>query len=211
MINEIENMKDKFISESKFKSLKDSDFIRPVQGYDGDYYVSRAGEVISTNYSRRGRIAYMSLSERNGYKQLLLSKNGISKMNKVHRLVASAFHPNPNKLPVINHKNEIKTDNRADNLEWCTYRYNSNYGTAIERRMEALMEYRTPVIQKDLKGNIIAIHWSIAYVADDEISKQGITNCCRGRMKYYKGFTWEYCNIEVEKGLIKCSLDSTTV
>lgn len=48
---------------------------------------------------------------------------------KVHQLVAAAFLPNPNKYQQINHKNEIRSDNRVENLEWCDAKYNSNYGT----------------------------------------------------------------------------------
>lgn len=53
---------------------------------------------------------------------------------QVHRLVARNFIPNPNNLPIINHKDENPSNNRVDNLEWCTYRYNASYGTARERR-----------------------------------------------------------------------------
>lgn len=68
-------------------------------------------------------------TDKNGYQWVNIGNHNY----KVHRLVAQAFIPNPENLPQINHKNEIKNDNRAENLEWCTSKYNINYGTAMER------------------------------------------------------------------------------
>lgn len=59
----------------------------------------------------------------------MLCKNGKTKRFSVHRLVAQAFIPNPNNLPIINHKDENPSKNIVDNLEWCDYEYNNNYGT----------------------------------------------------------------------------------
>ena len=58
----------------------------------------------------------------------------------VHRLVAQAFIPNPDNLPEVNHKNEDKSNNTVDNLEWCDHKYNNNYGTKIERIKKKLIE-----------------------------------------------------------------------
>lgn len=69
----------------------------------------------------------------NGYRQVALYFDGRYVHRYVHRLVAEAFIPNPDNLPQVNHINEDKSDNRASNLEWCTVKYNLNYGTARER------------------------------------------------------------------------------
>lgn len=68
-----------------------------------------------------------------GYK--VVSLYGVAGCKKVgvHRLVAEAFVPNPNSLPIINHKDEQPSNNHVNNLEWCTYSYNVNYGTGIQR------------------------------------------------------------------------------
>lgn len=68
--------------------------------------------------------------DKRGYLYISLPvKRGIIKSAKVHRLVAEVFIPNPNKLPTINHKDEDKTNNRLENLEWCTTEYNNKYGS----------------------------------------------------------------------------------
>jgi hypothetical protein len=62
-----------------------------------------------------------------------LCKNGKEQTQKVHRLVAQAFIPNPNNYPQVNHKNGIKTDNRVENLEWCNNRQNIIHSFKIGR------------------------------------------------------------------------------
>lgn len=102
---------------------------KDIEGYEGIYQVSNMGRVRSLprkvwNYTKPGRILKPG-SKENGYLQVCLS-NG-SKCEKhayVHRLVSAAFIPNPYNLPEVNHKNYDKTDNRVENLEWCTSRYN---------------------------------------------------------------------------------------
>ena len=72
----------------------------------------------------------------------MLCKNGKTKRFSVHRLVAKAFIPNPNNLPIINHKDENPSKNIVDNLEWCDNKYNCNYGTLHKRRSEIAKTYK---------------------------------------------------------------------
>ena len=74
----------------------------------------------------------------NGYKSVSLTKGGATKAFYVHRLVAEAFIPNPDNLPMVNHKDEDKTNNFVENLEWCTNNYNINYGTARKRQADKI-------------------------------------------------------------------------
>lgn len=67
--------------------------------------------------------------------------NGQRYKKTIHRLVAEAFIPNPNNYPCINHKDENKENNNVSNLEWCTYKYNSNYGTCRKRAIEKIKKY----------------------------------------------------------------------
>lgn len=131
---------------------------RPIEGFGGAYEVSNIGRVRNVN----GKI--LSTREvRGGYLRVSLSFKGKTYQRSVHRLVAYAFIPNPNGHPQINHKDEDKKNNVADNLEWCTAKYNSNYGTRLERLKGRL---KKPIAQYDLDGNLIAIHPSLREAAD---------------------------------------------
>lgn len=72
-----------------------------------------------------------------GYCYVVFSVKGNRKTVKIHRLVANAFIPNPNNFPMVNHKDENKLNNHADNLEWCTPKYNSNYGSVRSRIIQS--------------------------------------------------------------------------
>lgn len=76
----------------------------------------------------------MSIYYRKGYCLVKLSINGKSQEHKVHRLVAKAFIDNPNNYDCVNHKDENKSNNTVENLEWCTRAYNNTYGTRIHRQ-----------------------------------------------------------------------------
>ena len=116
---------------------------KPVPGYEGLYEVSNLGRVRSVNryvkskgesyWLRKGKMLSPA-KDKNGYLKVNLSCNGKNNIIRVHRLVAQAFLPNPDNLLEVNHKDEDKTNNRVENLEWCTAKYNNNYGTKIERQ-----------------------------------------------------------------------------
>lgn len=100
-----------------------------VVGYEGLYEVSNYGRVRSV-YTKR--VLSPGLSQ--GYFYVALYKDKKRSNKQVHRLVAEAFIPNPNNFPIINHKDEVKTNNMVENLEWCSYAYNNTYnGLAVKR------------------------------------------------------------------------------
>lgn len=102
----------------------------PVRGYEDRYMISTKGEVFRVfKYG----LKLMSGGIRNGYKSVVLRINEEYVTEYIHRLVAKAFIPNPDNLPQVNHKDEDRTNNSVENLEWCTQKYNTNYGTAKER------------------------------------------------------------------------------
>jgi hypothetical protein len=123
---------------------------KAVTGYEGLYEVSSLGNVRSLDRVirskhngttlRKGRILTPFYEEKKGYYQVALSKDGKEKKQRIHRLVATAFLDNPFNYTDINHKDEIKTNNKVDNLEWCTRKYNNNYGTKPQRTSATMKE-----------------------------------------------------------------------
>ena len=100
------------------------------------YKVSNLGRVINVKKNK-----LMTITIRpNGYCVVKLSKNNVARERKVHRLVAIAFIENPNNYKCVNHKNEDKTDNRVENLEWCNHQYNNTYGNRIQKQSQSLKE-----------------------------------------------------------------------
>ena len=122
---------------------------KDIKGYEGLYEVNNFGNVrsldrvIKTKHNsttlRKGRILTPFYEEQKGYYQVALSKDGKVKKYRIHRLVAVAFLENPFDYTDVNHKDEDKTNNNVDNLEWCTRKYNNNYGTKPERIRKAMM------------------------------------------------------------------------
>ena len=111
--------------------MEEVEIWKDIPDYEGLYQVSNFGRVKSLYFGKE-RILKLSI---NKYKYLtvILHKNKKQKSFTVHRLVCLAFTPNPNNLPCINHKDENKQNNCVDNLEWCTNKYNSNYGNCRKK------------------------------------------------------------------------------
>lgn len=168
---------------------------RDIAGYEG-YQVSNTGRVRSLNYRRTGQTQV--LKPRNngtGYLQVALCRNGEQKMFLLHRLVAEAFIPNPMNLPQINHRNEVKTDNRVDNLEFCSAKYNQNYGSCRKRIAAKLAGGHSAksVLQFDKSGNLVKTWPSMLEVERQTgFNSVGIFYCCNGKLKSYKGYIWKY-------------------
>ena len=115
---------------------------RDIEGYEGLYQISNLGRVKSFPRPTTPGGILKTIKRKDGYCSIKLSKNGKVKKVLVHRLVAKAFIPNTNNLPIINHKDENPLNNNVDNLEWCDYKYNNNYGTLSKRKSEIAKTYK---------------------------------------------------------------------
>lgn len=162
----------------------------PIKGYEGLYQVSDKGRVKSLKFGKERILK--SARDTGGYLLVALCKNGEQKTYKVHRLVAQAFIPNPNNLPEINHKDEDKTNNSAQNLEWCDSKYNNNYGTHNQRSAEKRSK---PILQFTKDGEFVKEWKSIRDVERNlGYAKQHISSCCNGKRKSSNGFVWKFKN-----------------
>lgn len=169
---------------------------KDVKGYEGLYQVSNLGRIKSLNYKRTGKEKIMKQTKRgNGYLRVDLCKDKKIKTYNVHRLVAMTFIFNEYNKPQVNHINEIKTDNRVENLEWVTSKENVNYGTAIKRRTMKLTNGKgsKPVIGMKKESGYIVEFPSVREVERTlKIGHSHVSNCCKGKGKTAGGYKWMF-------------------
>ena len=158
-----------------------------IKGFEGLYEVSDKGRVKSIGYGKE-RILKPGRNK-DGYLLVSLYKN-IEKICYVHRLVAQTFIPNPNNLPQVNHKDENKTNNSVQNLEWCDRKYNVNYGT---RNQMVSMKLSKPILQFTKSGEFVK-EWKSATDVQRNLgySNQHISSCCKGKLKSAYNFIWKF-------------------
>lgn len=158
---------------------------KKIEGYE-NYEVSSEGRVRSLGNDKTRKTKILKTEMVGGYLKVFLYQNGKQKMFLVHRLVATAFVPNIFSLNEVNHINEVKIDNRAENLMWVDHKENINYGSRTQKCSK-------PVLQFSKSGELIK-EWPSASEVEKVLGffQGGISNCCLGERKSYKGFVWKY-------------------
>jgi len=181
---------------------------KDIPGYEGIYQASDLGRIRSIvgNMNRRKRVLSPGKTIWGYYQVSLTDKNHIRRHESVHKLVCLTFHPIPEgwrhlfgtHYLQVNHKDQDKTNNRADNLEWCTPKYNTRYGDCIKKRQDT--RNRTgargsmvKVRQLARSGELIR-EWESMAEASSELGifKSQICCCCKGTQKTAGGYKWEY-------------------
>ena len=182
-----------------------------IPGYEGLYSISDFGRVYS-HYSKK---ILKPLTTHAGYHRVHLAKEGKVFNASIHRLVATAFIPNPGNKPTVNHINEIKTDNRSENLEWATNAEQNVHGTRIQRAV-AHTDYKArkidyssiaakhdycnmnktqmrPVLQFDKDGIFVAKFDSLSQAARSfGVSGSSMYRYLNGKRRCRDGYKWKY-------------------
>lgn len=128
---------------------------------------------------------------KNGYYEAQLHYKGKRYIWLLHRLVALYFIDNPHNYPEVNHKDENISNNDANNLEWCTSKYNANYGSRNQRCKEKVI--RKPVRQLSLDGTIVKVFRGVKEaMRETGIDDSQIIRVCKGRNLTAGGYKWEY-------------------
>lgn len=171
-------------------------------GYERLYQVSNFGRVkslrrIKPNGQEVKERILKSLDNTHGYQYVSLSKNGVLHKEYIHRLVAKHFLDNPMGYKCVNHKDENKSNNNVNNLEWCTVEYNNNYGTAKRRGMETYINHgnNRSVCMYSLDGKLIRTFTRAYDVRLIGFNRRGVYNNCLNRTKTYKGYVFRFSGV----------------
>ena len=190
---------------------------RPIKGYEGLYEVSNLGRVksLGNNKTKKDKILRSGIDSQ-GYPNIGLSKKGNRKTYNIHRIVAEAFIPNPENKRDIDHINNIKDDNRVENLRWCSHRENCNNPLSIENHKIAIQKrfpnrviktqrsrkeawsdptvrakVSIPVLQLTKNGSAINYFPSqIEASRQTGLFQTGINLCINNKYKTCGGFRW---------------------
>ncbi len=212
------------VNSERWLSLEDleGEVWKDIEGYEGRYKISCYGRVKRLHHAFphlggfrhvKDVICKTHKSSTTGYYMYSFNLDRNAKRKTIHRLVAMAFIPNVNNLPLVNHKDENRGNNHVDNLEWCTAKYNQEYSHVHERAMSQYKKVR----QYDKDGNLVS-----EYANTGDAAKAigvGITSiraAVVGKIGSVKGFIWRYVgeeNIKAKKPrhrrVVQMTLDGT--
>ena len=165
---------------------------KDIDGYAGKYQVSNLG-----NVRRTGKWALKPQFRGNGYLFVwLYDGHNHARKVSVHRLVANAFIPNPDGLSEVNHLDERKQNNKADNLAWCSHRENCVYGGRSKRIVEANTNGKRSkaIARYTLDGELVCVYPSLQEAGRHGFAASNICRCANGHPNYTHpyGYVWKY-------------------
>lgn len=183
------------ISVREKKSTKNNEIWIPIKGFEGFYEISNFCNVKRLAFKRKTRVSFQPVKEiilkpylsKVGYYVYDLRIPGKRKMSYKHRLIAYHFIDNPNNYKCVNHINGVKTDNRIENLEWCTYSQNLIH--AIDNGLNKSVRKLNEKKVKEIKILLNKSDMTVKDIADlYNVSKGAITG-----IKY--GINWKHVKI----------------
>ena len=172
--------------EEKIREIsRDGEQWKPCPEFENKYLISSHGRILGIgtyNTCKKGElIKQFKKNGRNGYMQVRLYDGGRAKTFEVHTLVAKAFIPNPNSLPMVNHIDKDKTNNHIDNLEWCTNKYNIRYSQTkkvdVYTKDGEFIETLDAIIDAEAKYNI---------------DHSNISRCCKSAHRTCKNYQFRF-------------------
>lgn len=159
---------------------------KKIKGYE-TYEVSTTGRIRNI---ASGEVLKTPLNTW-GYPSVTLCGMWGRKNKTVHRIVAEAFIPNPNNLPEVNHKDEDKTNNNVENLEWMTKKENINHGTRTER---ANKKKHKRICQYTDGGELVKVFESMKEAEKEGFNHSAISACCHGKRRTHLGYKWGWAS-----------------
>ena len=172
-----------------------------IPGFEGLYKITRDGRIYGVRQKHWKKLLY----DKNGYLKVTLYKEGKCYYYRVHRLVAITFIPNPDNLPIVNHINSIRDDNRVENLEWCTVQQNNihalQYGNRDYSSKEHLSNMGKKRWERDLKpvemytkqGQYIKTFINAGEASEQTgIKRKYIVDVCNGSWNSTGGYIFKY-------------------
>ena len=174
---------------------KNAEEWRDIKDFEGIYQVSNTGKVKSLSRRLWNGVAYFESEERIlkgtvddvGYVVVVLKKQSKMRRERIHRLVAETFIPNPNNYRVVNHIDADKTNNNVNNLEWCTHKHNIQHANkmgSFDKSKKRIRVIETGIIYS-------SIHDCARDMKDYKVDYRHISDCIRGKLKSHAGFHYE--------------------
>ena len=176
---------------------------KDVKGFEGKYQVSNMGRVRSLDRRIGGKFSHIKKGnflkpriDKDGYCYVALSNGfGRRKFIGVHRLVAIHFVKGYKIGLIVNHKDEDITNNIYLNLEWCTQKYNLNYGHARENQKREIVKIKGKAVEQIKDGCVLNNYDSIHDASKKAmVNVNSISRACRGLQKHAGGFQWKYAD-----------------